>query len=289
MSYAPASLKSLGSYWVKQGGVNLGIVGNTAHIKGYHLGKDRIFDGTGPGIGWNDYSVKTARDKAGLTDAASAIDLGRLDGTLSNLWSFSMWLARECMRNAPDTKDVREVIFWHPSRQRVVGWSDLAPDQLINDYGDLTHKTHTHISYYRDSEGRSKLPLFQRYFVPPVVEEDMVLTGYTPGYKATVKPTANVRWAPKLDASVLIRAVASPGEEWVLTGTVKGDVDPDGGSDQWYVRWFNNRWEYTAKSNVLTAPVAPGVDPALVKELADTKAALTASNTKIANAKAALA
>ena len=76
MSYNPASLRALGSYWVAQGGVNLGVVGNTAHVKGYHLGKDRIFDAGGPGIGWNDYSVKTARDKAGLTNGASAIDLG---------------------------------------------------------------------------------------------------------------------------------------------------------------------------------------------------------------------
>jgi hypothetical protein len=297
MSYRPPALVSLGSYWVRQGGVNLGIVGNTAHVKGYHLGKDRIFDGSGPGIGWDDYSVKTTRDRAGLSDAASAIDLGRLDGSLSKLWTFSAWLARECMKNPAGTRDVREVIFWHPERNRVVGWSDLNPGVLINDYGDLSHKTHTHISYYRDSEGRDKTALFKKYFEPaavvppPAPEDDVKLSAYLPGYAADVKPTANVRSAPALKATIL-RVVATGGEDWLLTGRVKGEVDPDGGSDQWYVRWNGDHWEYTAFSNVPVSPKAP----ADASDLADATAAaeeavadLAVATTKITNAQKALA
>jgi hypothetical protein len=68
---------------------------------------------------------------------------------------------------------VREVIFWSTVRNRVIGWSDTAPGIWINDYGDLSHKTHTHISFYRDSETRPKTQLFQPYFAPIIPEEPM--------------------------------------------------------------------------------------------------------------------
>jgi hypothetical protein len=166
MTYAPSTLTDLGRYWTSQGGVNLGIVGDTRHTKGYHLGRDRIYDGTGPGIGDADYSVQLARDKAGLTNAASAIDLGRLNGSLTALWDFSAWLAGLCMKRDPACADIREVIFWDQKSGRVVGWSSKAPDRLIPDYGDSSHKTHTHISWFRDSENRSrsKTDLVRRYF-----------------------------------------------------------------------------------------------------------------------------
>jgi hypothetical protein len=292
MTYAPTSLTNLQRYWQGQGGVALGIVGNTAHVYGYHCGKDRIFDGAGAGVGWADYSVKTPRDKAGLTNAASAIDLGRLDGSLEKLWTFSAWLASQCMANAADTKDVREIIFWSPSRNRVMGWSDLSPGALIVDYGDATHKTHTHISYYRDSEARPKIPLFKRYLEPPVVppkpEEDMILTSYLPGYIAAVKPTANIRLTPSLIGAPL-RTVAT-GETWALTGTVKGDLD--NGSDQWYVRWNQTRWEYTAKANVPVTPVAPPTPADLAvanAKVTTATAAAAAANASLTTCKAAAA
>ena len=164
MTTNPQTLRDLGAYWTAQGGVNLGVVGNAAHTSGYHLGKDRIF-ATG-GQGWSDYSVKLARDKAGLTNAASAIDLGKLDGSLAKLWEFSRWFAQQCMDGKPGYRDVREVIFWSPSRGRVIGWSSLAPTQWINDYGDLSHKNHSHISWLRDSEARDKRPTFAPWFAP---------------------------------------------------------------------------------------------------------------------------
>jgi len=45
MTYAPMTLLELAAYWKRQGGVNLGIVGDTEHqAKGvsYHLGKDQL-------------------------------------------------------------------------------------------------------------------------------------------------------------------------------------------------------------------------------------------------------
>lgn len=90
----------------------------------------------------------------------------------------------------------------------------------------------------------------------PAPEDDMpALTSYIPGQVATVKPTANVRSAPSLAATVL--RVVSTAEAWTVTGWVTGDVDPDGGSNQWVCRWAAGRWEYTAKSNLSAGPLDP--------------------------------
>lgn len=306
MSYAPATLVSLAHYWVNKGGVNLGIVGDASHTnKGtsYHLGADLLQVGA--------YSKRTARDRAGLTNAASAIDLGRLDWSLTKLWKFSRWFAQQCMEANPAYNDVREVIFWSPTRGRVIGWSDLAPTQWINDYGDISHKTHTHISFYRDSEKRSKVALFAPYFLvasppivtpppdptpPPAGDTPMPdITTYIPGYDAVIKTKANVRSSAMLVSTNLIRTVTAP-ETWDVTGWVTGAVDPDGGSDQWLTRWSNGRWEYTAKSNVVSlippagAPApAPDCTAAVDAATAPLKTALATTQTALAQSEAARA
>ena len=98
------------------------------------------------------------------------------------------------------------------------------------------------------------------------------LSTYIPGQIATVKPTANVRSDAKLTASIY-RVVSTP-ETWTVTGWVTGDVDPDGGSNQWLTQWANSRWEYTAKSNVTAGP-APAPVP-----VPDCSAAITADRAK---------
>lgn len=304
MSYAPPTLRDLEAFWKKQGGVSAGIVGNAAHQKraSYHNGKDAItkYGRTAA----NDYSIRTKRDRAGLTNAASAIDLGRLDGSLANLYEFSTWFAHQCFNKAPGFRDVREVIYWSTARNRVVGWSALAPDKFINDYGDLSHKTHTHISYFRDSESRDKTAMFKRYpaFKPapvpapiPTPEDEVKLSQNLPGYTATIKKTANIRATPTLSGTI-IRVVSTP-ENWVLVGAVKGDVDA--GSDQWYVRWGATNWEYTAASNLIAPPLKPAstVELAAAKQAAAdaqsreaaAKTALAACSTKVTKAQAALA
>lgn len=167
MTYAPASIKALASFWVAQGGVNLGIVGDLAHqAKGYsyHLGKDQLASGA--------YSARTTRDLAGLTNAASAIDLGRLDGSLVNLRAFSSWLVGRCRTNAPGTYDVREIIYAAVVRGTaiVMRWDRERGYASLPQTGeaDDSHLTHTHVSFYRDSELRPKVGLFSPYF-----EEDM--------------------------------------------------------------------------------------------------------------------
>ena len=71
----PKELVDLGKLWVKNGGVNLGIKGDLDHVEqgvSYHLGKAELKP--------NAPSATSARDKAGLTNAASAM-ARRCNGT----------------------------------------------------------------------------------------------------------------------------------------------------------------------------------------------------------------
>ena len=106
MTFAPSTLTALAHYWTSHGGVSLGIVGDPGHVdKGtsYHLGKSQLVRGA--------YSAQILRDRRGLSEAASAIDLGKLDGSLTDLRTFSRWLVSEARRNAPGTRDMREIIY----------------------------------------------------------------------------------------------------------------------------------------------------------------------------------
>lgn len=107
-----------------------------------------------------------------------------------------------------------------------------------------------------------------RYIAALTEETDVpTLTGYIPGQVAVVKATANIRSAPQLATATKIRAVlVGSTETWVVTGWVKGDIDPDGGSDQWLCRWAGGRWEYTAKSNITS--LAPAVADCTAAEAA---------------------
>jgi hypothetical protein len=161
MTYSPPTIRELASVWTLNGGVNLGIVGDLAHIArgvSYHLGEDRLIPGA--------YSNQTARDRAGLTNAASALDLGHADKT--KLRKFSVWFVARCRMNEAGTRDVREVIY-SPDGVKVLRWDrerGYASTPRTGEADD-SHLTHTHISFYRDSETRSKTALFLPYFVTP--------------------------------------------------------------------------------------------------------------------------
>ncbi|MEU7677888.1 hypothetical protein AB0C42_24110 [Micromonospora taraxaci] len=135
----------------------VGIVGDPAHRGGYHCGSDRTVA--------NDYSVvESPRDRAGLTDLASALDVGPFSvtagGKTHTLRTFSAWLVAQCAANAPDTRDIREVIY-SPDGSAVKRWDRLGRRST----GDSSHRWHTHISYHRDAikAGRDQTPLFRRY------------------------------------------------------------------------------------------------------------------------------
>jgi hypothetical protein len=154
----------------------VGIVGDTAHAAGgdsYHLGKSQIRARAGR----DRYSVdESPRDKAGLTDAASALDVGqfshRAGGRTHTLQTFSAWLVAQCKAGAADTRDIREVIY-SPDGSTVRRWDRLGRRST----GDSSHTFHTHISYFRDSESRDKTALFRRYLTEiGILEDDVALT-----------------------------------------------------------------------------------------------------------------
>lgn len=196
MSYAPASITAAAKVWTAHGGTNLGIVGSPrTHCRGYHLGRDRIYSTCAckpngytcvAGERGNDYSVQLSRDRAGLTNAAMALDLGRLNGSLVNLRHFTVWLFAQCRADTADTQDIREVIGTTDGKV-VVNWlRDRGTDSAPRVGGDSTHLIHTHISYYRDTEGKAKTALFSRYFAGAPEPPD---TGTDPGKDEDLNPT----------------------------------------------------------------------------------------------------
>jgi len=161
VSKNPAALVDLRTFLKSMTGLpnkSLGIVGDTAHDDGYHLGKDRIF---GPGgKGNEDYSVRTTRDKNALTNSASAIDIGGF----KRLRELSKWLVAQGQANAPDTRDIREIIY-SPDGKKVFRWDRQqgAASAAVERTPD-SHRFHTHVSFYRDSEADDKTALFKRFF-----------------------------------------------------------------------------------------------------------------------------
>lgn len=151
MTYAPQQLQKLQRYLHDKTGLAfnaLGIVGDKHHIGGYHCGSDRVVKG--------DYSVtEWDRDRRGLSQAASAIDIGNFSG----LRKLSLWLVAQCEANAPDTRDIREIIY-SPDGKTVKRWDRLKKRSS----GDGSHRYHTHLAYARDSRDDDKVALFRRYF-----------------------------------------------------------------------------------------------------------------------------
>lgn len=151
MTFAPPQLQKLQRYLHDKTGVafvGLGIVGDKHHDGGYHCGRDRVTD--------DDYSVdEWSRDEEGLSYAASALDIGYFSG----LRKLSLWLVAQCEANAPDTRDIREIIY-SPDGKIVKRWDRLKKRTS----GDGSHRSHTHISWARDSEHDDKTALFRRYW-----------------------------------------------------------------------------------------------------------------------------
>ena len=217
MTYAPPTLVELGRYWTQHGDVNLGIVGDTRHqAKGtsYHLGRSQLTPDA--------YSRKTHRDRAGLSDAASAIDLGKLNGNLGQLRAFSVWLVKQCQSNAPGTQDIREVIY-SPDGKTVLRWDR---ERGVNSAprpgeADNSHLGHSHVSWYRDSEKRPKVAAFRPYFLPDTStqpEEEQVIIVTIETFAAPRKVTAKTDLR-RFTASAELSPIEAPYEATV-DGTV---------------------------------------------------------------------
>ncbi|WP_431892647.1 hypothetical protein [Micromonospora haikouensis] len=135
----------------------VGIVGDASHRGGYHCGEDRVVSG--------DYSVvESSRDRTGLTEDSAALDVGQFSvksgGRTHDLRSFSAWCVQQCTAGAPDTRDIREIIY-SPDGKTVRRWDRLGKRST----GDSSHLWHTHFSFFRDAirAGRDQTALFRRY------------------------------------------------------------------------------------------------------------------------------
>jgi hypothetical protein len=192
----------------------VGIVGDTAHAAGgdsYHLGADQI-----RARGSRDrYSVdESARDGRGLDDNASALDIGlfsvRTPRGLFGLREFSIWLVDRCKAGDPDTRDLREVIY-SPDGRTVRRWDR----EKRRSSGDDSHLFHTHLSEYRDADGRRMVALvtrWLRYIGLLPEEDDMPLTNTDvdtilnrdaiPSLYSTAKDNPNVTVKTALKAAV---------------------------------------------------------------------------------------
>ena len=167
MTSAPQSLLDVRhefQRYTNQPNVALGIVRNEPHTS-YHVGKSWVKAGA--------YSVnESARDRNGLTEASAAIDIGEWTVTRNNkthtLRTFSLWLVDQCKSGAADTLDIREIIYT-PDGSVVKRWDRLGKRSS----GDSSHLSHTHISWFRDSENHDRAAVIRRYFRDEVEGADM--------------------------------------------------------------------------------------------------------------------
>ncbi len=255
MTFAPPTLVALGKYLVSQGCVNLGIVGDTAHQTtgtSYHLGKSALKPDA--------YSRQTARDKAGLSEAASAIDIGKVAGALVGLQKLSNWLARECANRAIDTLDIREVI-WSPDGSKVLRWDR---EGIPPTTGSDSHLTHSHVSFYRDSEFRDHTQVFRRYFEEAEVITAIVGEDWRPTQNAAGTSNGVLRRTPSRAAD-LVRDAA--GNVVRLTGVVRTIAEVKADGNDWRLTKYGDDPAYFLRADL--APTVPGGDPETAQELED--------------------
>lgn len=164
MSYAPQTLLDARKVYQKYTGLpnnQVGIVGDEDHKGGYHCGWDlrRIKNGQLDDYSWEESS----RDWNHKTNAASAMDFGwfeiTLNGKRCTLIDFNVWLVKELNAGAPDTLDIRELIYTDDGKT-VKRWDRLK----LRTSGDSSHLTHTHCSRFRDAENKPFAPLIERFF-----------------------------------------------------------------------------------------------------------------------------
>lgn len=212
MSYAPETLMDARAFIIATMGVpsaSVGIVGDDSHQNAgtsYHLGKDALKKTA--------YSIiESPRDRNGLSNAASGLDVGEFSKGKNNLQTFSKWLVAQCQAGTDDTRDIREVIY-SPDGKTVKRWDRLKKRST----GPIDHTWHTHISYFRDSERRDKTALFRRY------AQESGITPPPPPRKITMEQfTAELPVLKQGDTgSMVIRA------QLLLDYLTPGTLDKDG-------------------------------------------------------------
>lgn len=205
VTYAPGDLLAVRTYVQQKTGLpveSLGIVGDTSHNSsgGYHVGHDVLhLLGVAPEDPGGDYSyTESQRDRNGLTNAASAFDLG---GNFSRFREITLGIVNACKNNDPRAREIREVIYTD-NGTTVKRWDRLG----IRNTGDSSHLNHTHISFFRDSDGfrddnDNFLGLLKELFdgkptPPPIPQEDNMPFAYPVQLPANVGDYVEVTIPP---------------------------------------------------------------------------------------------
>jgi hypothetical protein len=164
MTFAPNDLKILQEYLHTRTGLAwdaLGIIHSSPQGGGYHEGFDLLAAANrAPGVqyAYSDYSYAESpdRDRPYVTDAASALDVGDFrtiynGRTVTHRTIIDLVLAEINKPGRGRCHDLREMIYESPEGSGIVRrWDALG----VRNTGDSTHTTHTHLSFFRDSEGR---------------------------------------------------------------------------------------------------------------------------------------
>lgn len=161
MSLRPQSLIDVSKYIQEKAGVpasNMSIRAARS-ARGFHAGKSEIYGPNGQGD--KDYSVKNPRNKAGLSEYSSAIDIKIAKPQLKAL--VAHLVAEGAAGNllfeviGPDSSG--KANYWG----HITGWQPnphLAP---------ASHAWHAHLGFWRDTENADRLAPFRSFYESPVV------------------------------------------------------------------------------------------------------------------------
>lgn len=220
MTYTPQDLENIRQEFRRITGlpaVSLGIQHFSPQGGGYHEGRDLLAaQDRAPGQPIFEYSVdESSRDFDGLTGAASAIDRGdwwgHINGREVSMRGLSAFLVDRMRANDLRARDLREVIY-SPDGNEVKRYDRLG----VRTTGDISHRTHGHDSFFRDSEGRRDLSdnyygLIQEYFYGinrTTTEEEEMGASYPPMDIKVDGPTS-------LNICPVEAGVADPREAWL--------------------------------------------------------------------------
>lgn len=171
MTNAPADLVAFRATVMTETGLrdpaDVGIVGDGAHARtgGYHEGRDvlasigRYHVSAAAGSSSEDYSARLARDRAGLTLSASAMDIGAAwpRGGRAAWLRFNRLLVAALQAGDPALAAIRAANYSPDgsARHRIDRQYGFTQIEDTTDSVDI----HTHIEWYRDGEGRRQASL----------------------------------------------------------------------------------------------------------------------------------
>lgn len=131
---------------------------------GFHAGKAEIFGPGGDGL--RDYSVRAKRNRAGLSNASSAMDVTiRGPQNLKRQREFTAFMVAEAKAGRADLFEIigpnaeGKAAYWSKKN----GWNEVLGWQTKKGWVpvDPSHTWHTHFSFWRDTEFSDRAAMFR--------------------------------------------------------------------------------------------------------------------------------